>query len=141
MPLSTIAIVLVAAVAHAVWNTASKYKEGDTSLFVWAYTCAATVLCIPLGIVPVVTGEQPLSWQLAAGSIVSAILHVVYSLTLQTGYDRSELGVVYPVARGVSPVLTMVLAIFLVGERPSETAILGGIVVVAGIVVLAGNPF
>ena len=33
----TIAMVLAAAVAHAVWNLASKYKRGNTLLFVWAY--------------------------------------------------------------------------------------------------------
>ncbi|MFB9833035.1 EamA family transporter [Actinoallomurus acaciae] len=137
----TIAIVLVAAAAHAVWNTVSKYKRGDTVLFVWAYTCAAALLCLPLGIAPVITGAQPVSWQLAAGSAVSAALHVVYSLTLQTGYDRFDLGVVYPVARGTGPVLTMLFAILLLGERPTAIAVLGAVVVVAGIVVVAGNPF
>ena len=137
----TIAIVLVAAAAHAVWNTVSKYKRGDTILFVWAYTCAAALLCVPIGIAPVITGTQPVSWQLAAGSAVSAVLHVVYSLTLQTGYDRFDLGVVYPVARGTGPVLTMLSAILLLGERPTGIAVLGAVVVVAGIVVVAGNPF
>lgn len=136
----TIAIVLIAAAAHAVWNTVSKYKRGDTVLFVWAYTCAATLLCVPLGIAPVITGTQPLSSQLLAGSLVSAVLHVMYSLTLQTGYDRFDLGVVYPVARGTGPVLTMLFAILLLGEQPSGIAKLGAVVVVAGIVVVAGNP-
>jgi len=36
----TIVIVLAAAVPHAVWNLASKYKRGITLLFVWAYSCA-----------------------------------------------------------------------------------------------------
>ncbi|MEW1865122.1 DMT family transporter [Streptomyces sp. NBC_00669] len=137
----TIAIVLVAAVAHAIWNTASKYKRGDTVLFVWAYTCAAALVCVPPGVVPVITGTQPLSWQLVVGSTVSAVMHVVYSLTLQTGYDRFELGVVYPVARGTGPVVTMLSAILLLGERLSAIATLGAVVVVVGIVVVAGNPF
>jgi len=141
MQTGTVAIILVAAVAHAVWNTVSKYKRGDTFIFVWSYTCLATLLCLPLGIAPVITGVQPLSWRLAIGCLVSAVLHVVYSLTLQTGYDRYAVGVVYPVARGTGPVLTMVTAILLLGERPSTSAILGAVVVVAGIVIVAGNPF
>jgi len=36
----TIVMVLAAAVPHAVWNLASKYKRGITLLFVWAYSCA-----------------------------------------------------------------------------------------------------
>ncbi|MCA1221847.1 DMT family transporter [Streptomyces sp. 8L] len=136
-----IALVLVAAAAHAVWNTVSKYKRGDTVLFVWAYTCAATLLCLPIGIIPVITGAQPLSLWFAAGAIVSAVLHMVYSLALQSGYDRFDLGVVYPVARGTGPVLTMLSAILLLGERPTGMAVLGAVVVVAGIVVVAGNLF
>lgn len=137
----TVAVVLVAAAAHAVWNTASKYKRGDTVLFVWAYTCATALLCIPVGIIPVITGSQPVTWQLAVGSTVSAILHMVYSLTLQTGYERADLSVVYPVARGTGPVVTMLCAILILGEAPAGIAVLGAVGVVAGIVVVTGNPF
>lgn len=137
----TIAIVLVAAAAHAIWNTVSKYKRGDTVLFVWAYTCGATLLCLPFGLAPVLSGAQPLDRQLLVGGIVSAALHVVYSLTLQTGYDRFDLGVVYPVARGTGPVLTMLCAILVLGEKLTRTAVVGAAVVLTGIVVVAGNPF
>lgn len=140
MPPATVAVVLVAAGAHAIWNTASKYKRGDTILFVWAYTCATTLVCAPVGLVPVLAGTQPVGWQLGAGSVVSAVLHIAYSLTLQTGYDRFDLGVIYPVARGTGPVLTMLAAILVLGERPTGIAILGAVVVVAGIVVVTGNP-
>lgn len=138
---ATIAIVLVAAVAHAVWNTAAKCKRGDTVLFVWAYTCASTLLCVPIGIALVFTGAQPVNWWLAIGSIVSAVLHLVYSLTLQAGYDRADLGAVYPVARGTGPVLTMLFAIFVFAERLSVVTMFGVLAIVAGIVVVTGNPF
>ncbi|MFT3803505.1 MAG: DMT family transporter [Burkholderiaceae bacterium] len=141
MQAGTVAIVLVAALAHAVWNLASKYKRGDTLLFVWAYTCASALLCVPIGIALVAMGRQALDWRLAAGSALSAALHIAYSLTLQAGYDRAELGVVYPVARGTGPMLTMLFAILLLGERLTATAILGALLVLAGILVVTGNPF
>ncbi|WP_432827186.1 EamA family transporter [Dactylosporangium sp. CA-092794] len=137
----TIALVLIASVAHAVWNTVSKYKRGDTVLFVWAYTCASAVLCVPIGAAVATSEAQPLNWQLAVGAVVSAALHLAYSLTLQAGYDRAELGVVYPVARGTGPVLSMLVAILILGERPSGLAMLGALTVVAGVVVVTGNPF
>ncbi|MGP5707302.1 EamA family transporter [Brachybacterium alimentarium] len=65
------------------------------------------------------------------------MLHIAYQLTLQTGYARADLGVVYPVARGVGPVLSMVVAILVLGERPGWAAALGALVVVGGIVVVA----
>lgn len=141
MQSGTVAIVLVAAVAHAVWNLASKYKREDTLLFVWAYTCASTLLCVPIAIALVTTGQQAIDWRFAVGSAVSAALHLAYSLTLQAGYDRAELGVVYPVARGTGPVLTMLFALLLLGERLSTVAMLGALLVVAGILVVTGNPF
>ncbi|MCS5517297.1 hypothetical protein NWF32_27620 [Pseudomonas qingdaonensis] len=88
----TIAVVLAAAVAHAVWNLASKYKRGNTLLFVWAYSCASTLLWIPIAVGLMVQGQQTMDGQLAVAAAVSAALHIAYSLTLQAGYDRADLG-------------------------------------------------
>lgn len=137
----TVAIVLVAAVTHAVWNLASKYKRGDTLLFVCAYTYLSALLYVPISIAFVANGQQVLDWRLAVGAAVSAVLHTAYSLTLQAGYDRAELGVVYPVARGTGPVLTMIFAILLLGEQLTAVAVLGALLVVAGILIVIGNPF
>ena len=86
-------------------------------------------------------GQQAFDWRFAVGSAVSAALHLAYSLTLQAGYDRAELGVVYPVAPGTGPVLTMLFALFLLGERLTTVAMLGALLVVVGILVVTGNPF
>ena len=137
----TVAMVLAAAVAHAVWNLASKFKRGDALLFVCAYTYASALLCVPISIAIVADARQVLDWRLLAGAGVSAVLHTAYSLTLQAGYDRAELGVVYPVARGTGPVLTMLFAILLLGEQLTATAVFGASLVVAGILVVTGNPF
>ena len=137
----TVAMVLAAAVAHAVWNLASKFKRGDALLFVCAYTYASALLCVPISIAIVADARQVLDWRLLAGAGVSAVLHTAYSLTLQAGYDRAELGVVYPVARGTGPVLTMLFAILLLGEQLTATAVFGAALVVAGILVVTGNPF
>ncbi len=141
MPPGTVAMVLAAAVAHAVWNLASKYKRGDALLFVCAYTCASALLCVPIGIVFMAKGQQVLDWRLAAGAAVSAVLHTAYSLTLQAGYDRAELGVIYPVARGTAPVISMLWAISLLGEQLTVAAMFGASLVVAGVLVVTGNPF
>jgi drug/metabolite transporter (DMT)-like permease len=138
---ATITIVVVAAVAHAVWNTASKFKRGDTVRYVWAYTAASAVLCVPVAAVWTIVDGQRVSLALVVGAAVSGALHVAYSLALQTGYDRSDLGVVYPIARGTGPVLTMICAILVFGERLSVPEVVGAVLVVLGVVVVAGNPF
>lgn len=137
----TVALVLAAATAHALWNIASKFKRGDTFLFVWAYTCASALICVPLGIALMADGQEVLDGRLAVGSAVSAALHIAYSLILQAGYDRAELGVVYSVARGTGPMLTMLFAVLLLGERLTTVAMLGAFLIVAGILVVVGNLF
>jgi len=126
MPPATLATVLVAAVAHAAWNLASTAKRGDTVLFVAVYTAGSTVLCLPLAVLAATTGSQPVTWPLLGAAAVSAALHLAYSLTLQAGYDRADLGVVYPVARGTGPLLTTVLAVAVLGMRGRTTIALAG---------------
>ncbi|MHC1481290.1 DMT family transporter [Frateuria aurantia] len=134
-------MILAAAVAHAAWNLASKYKRGDTLLFVWAYSCAWMLLCGPIGLALMVQEREAIDWRLGVGAVVSAALHIAYSLTLQAGYDRAELGVVYPIARGTGPVLTMLFATLVLGERLSAGALFGATLIIAGLLVVAGNPF
>lgn len=129
-------MVLVAAVLHAVWNLAAKRSRGDSYLFVWCYMLVSAVLCLPIGLVLLATGSGHWSWRLVVGPLVSAVLHIVYSLVLQTGYERADLSVVYPVARGVGPLVTMVVAVVVLGERPGPTALAGGLLVLAGITVV-----
>ncbi|WP_353614347.1 DMT family transporter [Mangrovibacter phragmitis] len=140
MQLSTIAMILTAAVAHAVWNIASKYKREDTLVFVWAYSCASALLWLPFSLILIVEGQQERDWRLAVGAVISSVLHIAYSLILQAGYERAELGVVYPIARGSGPVLTILFATLLMGERLSPGALIGAFIVIAGIFVVTGNP-
>jgi drug/metabolite transporter (DMT)-like permease len=130
-----LALVLSAAVAHALWNLAAKRVVGDNVLFVWLYVAASLVLWAPAAVVWVAVSEhrpEPV-WLLAAG--VSATLHVAYNLVLQHGYAVGDLSVVYPLARGTGPLLTLLVAVTLVGEQPAGLALLGAALVVVGILV------
>ena len=136
-----LALVLLAALCHALWNVAAKYVDGDRFVFVWAYEALSTALWLPLGVVVLAREGWPWSWSLLVAPLVSAVLHIAYNLILQTGYDRAPLGVVYPVARGTGPLLTMLVAIALLGERPGWHAALGGLTVVLGVAVVATHGF
>jgi drug/metabolite transporter (DMT)-like permease len=66
------------------------------------------------------------------------VLHLGYSLALQAGYRASDLSLVYPIARGSGPLLSFVGAVLLLGERPTLLAALGLVLIVAGILLVAG---
>lgn len=134
---SALALVLTAAVLHALWNLAAKRASGDGYVFVWWYNTFSAVLWLPVGLVVLARAGWPWGWELLVGPAVSAIIHITYQLYLQTGYQRADLGVVYPVARGTGPLITVVFALAVLGERPGWVAVAGAVVVIAGIVVVA----
>ena len=76
------------------------------------------------------------SWPVAGCILLSAVIHLGYSLCLQRGYQVADLSVVYPVARGTGPMLSSLGAFILLGESPSAHGLLGLLAVVAGIALI-----
>jgi drug/metabolite transporter (DMT)-like permease len=70
----------------------------------------------------------------------SAALHTGYFVLLNEGYRAGDLSLVYPLARGTGPLLSSIAAILFLGERPSALAVVGGLLIVAGVIALTGNP-
>lgn len=127
-------LVAVAAIAHATWNIAVK-RVGTTFRFIFAGCLIGAVVFAPFGIWSLAaSGADLLQWLLWAS--VSGALQVVYFLTLQHAYRVGDVSVVYPLARGSGPLLSVVLAIVLLGERPTGVELLGAAVVVAGVMVI-----
>ncbi|WP_223690350.1 DMT family transporter [Leifsonia poae] len=133
MPPLALGLVIVAAFAHAAWNLASKRASATGAPFILLGAVASTVLWAPVAGVEAAFGEVDLRW-LLLGSGVSALIHVGYMWVLQRGYAAGDISVVYPMARGTGPLLSVVFAILLFHEHPSALALAGAAVVIAGIV-------
>ncbi|WP_054144830.1 hypothetical protein [Frigoribacterium sp. RIT-PI-h] len=84
---------------------------------------ASAVLWLP--IVPFTGGLGASAGGLAVGAGVSAVLHVVYMTVLQRGYAAGALSTVYATARGTGPAVSAGLAVLLLGEQLSVTAVVG----------------
>ena len=97
------------------------------------------VLIAPLGIATLVAAEFEWHWVLLAA--VCGAFEVVYFLLLQRGYRDGDVSLVYPLARGTGPTLSVVGSIVILGERPSMIALIGVAVVVAGIAVISTAGF
>lgn len=76
------------------------------------------MLWAPLAAVDVAV-EGGITWAGVGFMAGSGLLHVGYYACLQRGYRDGDLSVVYPLARGAGPVLSVAGAILFLGERPS----------------------
>jgi len=136
---TALALVLVAAVLHALWNLAAK-RWGGGPHFVLAGALGVTVLWAP--IVAIVGWQEFAQWPAAAwwAVLASALLHLFYFNTLLAGYQASDLNIVYPVARGSGPAISSLGAILVLGERLTLAGALGLTAIVSGVVLMAAGP-
>lgn len=123
--------VLAAAVMHAAWN--ALVKSGDdklldtTAMAVGAGVLAA--LCLPFLPLP-----ARASWPWLAASVV---LHAGYFWALISAYRHGDLSTVYPLMRGLAPLLTTAAAFVLIGETPGRYGVAGIALISAGILLPA----
>jgi drug/metabolite transporter (DMT)-like permease len=138
-----LALVLLGGLCHATWNLLAKRVAGGLA-FVWLQGLVSAAAMAPLAAWAAwQAGLSLQSWDTRVGLAVlaSAAVHVVYSLALQEGYRRGEFAVVYPVARGSGPLVSVLAAVLLLGDRPSLTGWLGVAALVAGVMLCAGLPY
>ena len=139
MPASSLALVILAGLIHAVWNIAAKKAGGDVRFAAFTGLLMALIWA-PLGIWlgwDVVPTWGRVEWGFVA---VSGVLHVLYYVTLLRGYRKADLTVVYPLARGSGPLLSSLVAILVLGERITAFGVAGICAVVAGVFFIAGGP-
>ncbi|MGH8620119.1 MAG: EamA family transporter [Burkholderiales bacterium] len=119
--------VLAAALMHAAWNAIVK-SGGDKLLDTTAMAAGAGViaaLCLPFLPLP-----HRASWPWLAASVV---LHAGYFWALISAYRHGDLSTVYPLMRGLAPLLTTAAAYVLIGEAPGRYGVAGIALISAGI--------
>ena len=126
----SVLLVLLSAVAHSSWNLLLK-RAGDPEVFAWCLLIVASVLLAPVGLALLWYNSVGLSglWFLLA----TIVLHVLYFNLLARGYSQGDLSLVYPVARGIGPMLVPVLAVIFLDETIKPLAIAGISAIIVGI--------
>ena len=136
---AVLALVLTGAACHAVWNIMAKRVAGGVA-FVWLFGCVSVALTLPVALwMGWAHPDQAFDLRMALAAFASGLLHVVYSLVLQRGYRVGDFAVVYPVARGTGPLLSVMGAVVLMGESPGLLGWLGMALVVGGLFLTAGG--
>jgi drug/metabolite transporter (DMT)-like permease len=135
-------LVLASAFVHASWNFLLKKSGGGAGLIT-----AASVLSLA-AYAPIVLGAlwlqggYPFRVEHLAIMAGSGLIHTAYFLFLDRAYrSGGDLSIVYPLARATGPLLTIGVAILLLGERPGPAALAGAVLIGVSALVLTGNPF
>jgi len=132
MPLDALAFALGAAALHAFWNVVLA-RERDVE--------AATALAV-VSVLVVLVLPAALTWRVEADAIpfivASGVLELVYFAMLAAAYRRYELSLVYPVARGLAPVLALVIVVAAGGALPAALGVVGVLAVSAGVLLVRG---
>jgi drug/metabolite transporter (DMT)-like permease len=130
LSLSVTLAVLAAAVTHAVWNAIAHGIKDQTLAFALIGVGGAAV-SVPLVIVAALPRSSAWPYLLASVGI-----HVFYNLLLMQCYRLGEFSQVYPLARGVSPLVVTILAAVFVHEHLAPAQIGGVAIVSAGLAFL-----
>lgn len=127
--------VICAALMHAGWSAITK-RHKDPGVMALAVAIGGGVIGgVVLFFVPPIA---PASWPYLAGT---SVIHLIYFQTTIAAYKKGDLTLVYPIARGMAPVLATGLALVLLGKNPSIIGWGGVSLIVAGAFMIAGDGF
>ncbi len=130
--LLAIVLALVAAAMHGTWNVMVKTSADPLVTIYRSTVMGAAIMTVP-ALVAVAAVRPVISLGALGLALVSAVLEVAYMWLLSSAYARGELSVVYPIARGSAPLIAVVIAFTLLGERLAGLQLAGVGLLLAGI--------
>lgn len=123
---------LAAAFLHALWNMLLA-RSTDTGAAIAVAMAAGSVVVLPFALARWRLEPAALPWVTA-----SSALELAYFVLLAYAYRIADLSLVYPVARGLAPVLVLVGSIVVLGQPASAAAVVGVVLVAIGVVLVRG---
>ena len=132
MPLDAFALALGSAFLHALWNLILG-RERDP--------VAATAIALVVSVV-VFAPVAALRWDADPDVwpyiVVTSGLQLLYFGLLATAYRHAEVSVVYPIARGLAPVLVLVVGVTVLGTGVGAAQAVGVCLVGLGVLLVRG---
>jgi drug/metabolite transporter (DMT)-like permease len=129
---AALGLALGAATLHAIWNLLLRSARDVEA------ATAVSVVAFVLVLAPFAAA----TWDVDAAAwkyiVPSGLLELAYIALLAAAYRRYELSLVYPIARGLAPVATLILAVAIVDSSPSAAEIAGVVVVASGVLLVRG---
>ena len=128
-------LIFFAALLHALWNIIIK-SLNNSLVGIAVKVFFQSIIFFP--IIFIVPLPQGLTWFYL---ISSSILHSIYFILLGSMYNRGDMTVIYPIARGCAPVFVTVLSLIFLKDSVSLVGIIGIITVSFGLVLLSLENF
>jgi drug/metabolite transporter (DMT)-like permease len=132
MGADALALALAAAALHAGWNLGLAGRRDVPAATAVAFAFGALAFA-PLAVIRWDVGAEAVPYMAA-----SAVLELAYVALLAFAYSRAELSVVYPVARGLAPVLVLLGGVVALGVGTSGAEVAGVLLVASGVLVVRG---
>ncbi len=126
-------LILISAAVHASWNAMVKRAEDKLAIMLFISGFGG-LLFIPF--VPFVPLPDLTMWGFIAASIC---IHIVYQLALTRALDVGELTFVYPVARGLGPLLVALFSLVFLSGDLTAGEFVAVLVLVTGIFATMGG--
>ena len=123
-------VILFAAILHASWNAFIKNKGNGFAKM----TILATIIALLVSPFTFIVGIPPIETCIYLG--VSIIAHTMYMHSLTRAYQNEDFSVAYPFARGLAPLLTVIILIFFFNRSISTYELIGIGIIILGILIL-----
>jgi drug/metabolite transporter (DMT)-like permease len=132
VPADALALALGAACLHALWNLLLA-RAPDVQTATAVTFAVAVVAFLPVAVV---------RWDVEAAAVpyiaVSSGFELAYLALLAAAYTYAQLSVVYPVARGLAPVLVLAIGVTILGVGTSAVEVSGVLLVALGVLLVRG---
>jgi len=132
MPVTALGLALAAAFLHALWNLLAA-RSHDTEAAMGIAMSLGPLLLLPIAIA---------RWRFDPAVLpfvaVSSALEFSYMVLLAAAYRRADMSLIYPIARGVAPVIVLIIGTVFLGQHLSPLSTVGIAVVAVGVVLVRG---
>jgi drug/metabolite transporter (DMT)-like permease len=132
MPLSALFLALASAFLHALWNLLLA-RERDPEAATAVALVASVIVFAPVA--AIVWDVDSRVWPFVAAT---SLLQLLYFALLGAAYRRADLSFVYPIARGLAPVLVLAVGAVAVSQGASTAQAAGVLVIAAGVLLVRG---
>jgi len=125
-------LVFISASLHVAWNSMVK-RSADKASLAWLTSLAGSIVLLPFFAYSRLVQPGPLNSEVYVWASLSGLFEAFYVILLFKAYDKADLSVVYPLSRGIAPLVTWTLGGVFVGDSVTMDHGLAVVAIVIGV--------